>query len=741
MEILDIAYPTRRQDCTLSYCKLSDAYDSQDRIKSIDRTPRNSVVRKDTFVIPAGGAVVTRFQTNNRGLWLAHGQMDVHDVDGMSFVMNVGDYRIPENDDWLPADFPTCNSTLAKSAHLNPACECYVDKNAPLRFEVANRYFCSRAHLCRHVSSQAANLDSFTYEKGLNIQSALRLDIPEVILTTVFFMVVVTTAVLILRLPSLRSTTPPKRGGRISQVLRRLSQRSDTMSARIRNAQLMLSSIDVRVNSVDNDDGSMLGMSRVSEEISSIESIESSIGDDSDNDVEGESTTVEDSPEEREPSLPQLPLPPPPPLTRKKATNCPSTLALEEKQLSLTNNSQQRSSLKTTHIGEIVVRKSVCSQQQPPRSRQMSSMTNRSTFSSTFERIFSERGSDTNTKDKDFKHVFVLNGLDGYHMRGKIDVVPVNLIVNRGSSFVDQLFHLLRVQWNSYFRSCVNPLRVVEVIGLALITGGVFSDVASDKAGISQIYSLVLVSTTIWTFSRMYPAIPSHHEWFQSAQILLRYRRFSVSPVYAARLSTVLLLESIWPTIFTFICFPVAGLAGDITSLCRISFLLAANNVCYLSLGMVLGVLTQSSPFGMIAATIISQGSIIGAGIFTTLPPSLEWVRYFSPYYWTIQGLLKSVYRWTDTYDCVSGSGSDVGANQCFIEYDPLIDNFKGRGVHVASYNDASSDSVITEAVALVALSCFLHVLMFLKCFFAYYRVNWDEISPKIERMPRNHLY
>lgn len=242
----------------------------------------------------------------------------------------------------------------------------------------------------------------------------------------------------------------------------------------------------------------------------------------------------------------------------------------------------------------------------------------------------------------------------------------------------------------------------------------------------------------IWhlTYAPIYPyEYRSQHEWFKSVQVIFRYRRFALTPVFTARASVVTLLECMWPTIFCFICFPMAGMAGDIRSLCNISFLLAANNMCYLSLGSVLGMCTQSTPFGMISGTIISQGSILAAGVFTELPSSLQWVRYFSPFYWTMQGVLKSVYRWSDLYDCVVGSGSDVGANLCYIEYDSVIDQFKKRGIHVATFNDPSSDSILTEAIFLVILSVVLNIVMFLRCFFLYYRVNWDEVAPKVERM------
>ena len=93
-----------------------------------------------------------------------------------------------------------------------------------------------------------------------------------------------------------------------------------------------------------------------------------------------------------------------------------------------------------------------------------------------------------------------------------------------------------------------------------------------------------------------------------------------------------------------------------------------------------------------------------------------------------MQGLLKSVYRWTDTFDCAMSSSSDVGANQCFIEYDAMIEQYKRQGIHVGTYNDASSENVTRESLVLVVLSVVIQLVLFVRCFFAYYKINWEEI-------------
>ena len=150
---------------------------------------------------------------------------------------------------------------------------------------------------------------------------------------------------------------------------------------------------------------------------------------------------------------------------------------------------------------------------------------------------------------------------------------------------------------------------------------------------------------------------------------------------------------------------------------CVVGLFLLLNNLSYISLGSVLGVYTKRVPMGMIASTIFSQISLVAAGFFNKLPPALDWIRYISPFYWSFRGILKSCFKWSDTLECFKGS-SDVGANQCYLEFHPAIDQYKSRGINVATYNDSSSNTVYVEYLALVFLLLFMNSLIFLKAWF-----------------------
>ncbi len=158
MEILDIFAPKPEDNCNLMKCKLTDMFSSTKKMQEFDRIPLGSRPMKDTFVMPAGGAVVTRIFTRGPAPWLAHCHTEVHQRDGMGFIMNVGDYSAPIDDSWLPQDFPTCDSPFHQSRQEEPHCDCYIDNDAVLGLALDETYKCSRPYLCMWQQSQVATL-------------------------------------------------------------------------------------------------------------------------------------------------------------------------------------------------------------------------------------------------------------------------------------------------------------------------------------------------------------------------------------------------------------------------------------------------------------------------------------------------------------------------------------------------------------------------------------------------------
>lgn len=175
MEIIDIAVADKQQDCTLSKCNLNSAYKTHDDVRALAESASEKPVLKDTFIIPAGGAVMTRIYTQEPSLWFSHCHIEMHHFDGMAFVLNVGNYSSSNNRRTLPDDFPSCNTPFIQTQKMYPSCNCYENPNTIMGNSINSDYKCSRSHLCHHVHSQAANLDEFQFTGGDDIHSAYRI--------------------------------------------------------------------------------------------------------------------------------------------------------------------------------------------------------------------------------------------------------------------------------------------------------------------------------------------------------------------------------------------------------------------------------------------------------------------------------------------------------------------------------------------------------------------------------------
>ena len=121
----------------------------------------------------------------------------------------------------------------------------------------------------------------------------------------------------------------------------------------------------------------------------------------------------------------------------------------------------------------------------------------------------------------------------------------------------------------------------------------------------SLTFPKLFFSVTLWTFTRMYHAINTYHDWNSKLIIILKWHRYSLLPACLARCFVVLFAESGWPFLYVFVCYPLASMAGSWNAMFRIALLLSLNNICYLSIGAGLGVFVKMIPQGMIISTIL----------------------------------------------------------------------------------------------------------------------------------------
>jgi FtsP/CotA-like multicopper oxidase with cupredoxin domain len=282
------------------------------------------------------------------------------------------------------------------------------------------------------------------------------------------------------------------------------------------------------------------------------------------------------------------------------------------------------------------------------------------------------------------------------------------------STFTDEFM----MEWGLRYRDAINGMRVIEVSGLAILSGVVFWQVGEDTSnrGLRESVSLLFFSVTLWTFTRMYPAIPAHFEWVMRMKKRISAPKTNHSTIVVPSLGEIMKLslsrslvyfcaESWWPILFGLIVYPIAHINGKADIWIQHIFFLILNNLCYISFGAVVGATAPVVAVGMIASTLYSQTSLVCAGFYRTLPAWLSWMRYMSFVYYTFSGLVKGAYHWTDSYSCRSGDGR-VGQEWCLLETAGVIEDLKIRGISVANSSDPNTNDVSFEIGMLVMFYC-----------------------------------
>ena len=96
---------------------------------------------------------------------------------------------------------------------------------------------------------------------------------------------------------------------------------------------------------------------------------------------------------------------------------------------------------------------------------------------------------------------------------------PQSLAYFMRLDFFSTIRVLAASQFKEYRPGCVNLLRVVEVTSLGALVGILFYDVGNNTSAtsLSQKSGLLFFSVTLWTFTRMYPAVGRTNVWFKLA--------------------------------------------------------------------------------------------------------------------------------------------------------------------------------------------------------------------------------
>ena len=122
-EVLEIALRDSATCGDDDICPLLDLDTAfSEPIKDLMRRPRQGVL-KDTVVMPAGGAVAVRINTDNPGVWFFHCHIHIHLHEGMGFALNEQDYMFSQDSETVPQDYPSCDTTGRLQSLREAICE------------------------------------------------------------------------------------------------------------------------------------------------------------------------------------------------------------------------------------------------------------------------------------------------------------------------------------------------------------------------------------------------------------------------------------------------------------------------------------------------------------------------------------------------------------------------------------------------------------------------------------------
>ena len=92
-----------------SYCPLLDVNTAFSEPIEILMKQEKQGVLKDTVIVPAGGAVALRINTDNPGVWFFHCHMKIDFLDGLAIAINEGNFMHSLTSQEVPKDYPSCD--------------------------------------------------------------------------------------------------------------------------------------------------------------------------------------------------------------------------------------------------------------------------------------------------------------------------------------------------------------------------------------------------------------------------------------------------------------------------------------------------------------------------------------------------------------------------------------------------------------------------------------------------------
>jgi len=250
--------------------------------------------------------------------------------------------------------------------------------------------------------------------------------------------------------------------------------------------------------------------------------------------------------------------------------------------------------------------------------------------------------------------------------------------VNNQHNIYAQTLILLENYFMSEFRHIFNVDEMIKTIGLGLISGILWFRIGSDNTdrGLRYQIGFLFYMITLWTFTPLYPAIA---EMWKRKRVVAKDVTAGLYGLESYALATITvdsIFGCVWPFVYGCIALTIAEMGTDISSFIAISIVLSFTQLAFISLGYVVGTISQSIPQGMIFGTIWAQASLIVGGFYAPYVPYINWFKYASLFFYPYVALLNIEYNTEMTYECEHGDNILYGTNSCRIEGSRTWDNF-----------------------------------------------------------------